>query len=259
MGDRGALDGEPVQGGVPIAVLHAFLPLRRRSEALPSAVCASVGRGGIPVYGPALGLDLSPTMRGNEDHASARPDPGARAERRDRRRLRLLQWQRRRRRSRRADSGRRPAVPRGRRAPRRPGPQRPRGGAEEDPAHRRPRREDPATRRQQRQERRRHLQGRRRAVGGQPRRLRHHRAAQRPERRLRRGHRLQGRRQGREAARQAEGHRQALLQRHRLPLRRQGEDGDRAHRPPRRGRHRRRAEGRSSTARARTTSTRPTA
>ena len=62
-----------------------------------------------------------------------------------------------------------------------------------------------------------------------------------------------------QAAGQAEGHRQALLQGHRLPLRRQGEDGDRAHRPPRRGRHRGRAEGRSSTPSARTTSTRPTA
>ena len=203
----------------------------------------SVGRSGIPVYRPALEVDLSPTMRANEDHASARPDSGACAERRDRRRLRLVKRERRRRRSRRADSGRRPAVHRGRRAPGRPGPQRPRGRAEEDPAHRRPGREDPATRRQQRQERRHHLQGRRRAVGGQPRRLRHHCAAQRPERRLRRGHRLHGRRQGREAAGQAEGHRQALLQRHRLPLRRQGEDGDRAHRPPRRGRHRGRAEG----------------
>ena len=136
-----------------------------------------------------------------------------------------------------------PALRRGRRAPRRQGPQRPRGRAEEDPAHRRPRREDPAADRRQRQERRHHLQGRRRAVGRQPRRLRHHRAAQRPERRLRRGHRLHGRRQGREAAGQAEGHRQALLQGHRLPLRRQGEDGDRAHRPPRRGRHRGRPEG----------------
>ena len=74
---------------------------------------------------------------------------------------------------------------------------------------------------EQRQGRRRHLQGRRRAVARRPRRRRGHRAAQRPERRLRGRHRLHGRRQGRADAGQAEGrHRQALLQGRRLPLRR---------------------------------------
>ena len=183
VGDRGAIRGEPVQDDVPIAVLHASLPLWRP---LPSGACASVGRGGIPVHRPAPATGPSPTMRGDEDHAPARPDPGARPERRDRRRLRLVQRQRRRRRSRRADPGRRARLRRGRRPPRRQGPQRPRGRAEEDPAHRRPGREDPAAARRQRQGRRRHLQGRRRAVARRPRRRRRHRAAQRPERRLRR-------------------------------------------------------------------------
>ena len=202
-------------------------PCRSAARFRPPRV-PPVGRSGIPVYRPAPDVDLSPTMRGDEDHAPARPDPGARAVRRHRRRLRLVQRQRRRRRSGRARS---------RRAPRSTS----RASCSPDGKVRSDlegalkkilRTDDPGAKIQQLstgsgKSDGRHLQGRRRAVAGRPRRRRRHRAAQRPGRRLRRGHRLQGRRQGRGAARQAEGrHRQALLQGRRLPLRPQGEDRD---------------------------------
>ena len=108
-------------------------------------VCLRVGRGWDTRLSTCAAGGPSPTMRGDEDHAPARPDPGARAvRRRSPPAAARSSGERRRRRSRRADPGRRPGLRRGRRAPRRQGPQRPRGRAEEDPAHRRPRREDPA-------------------------------------------------------------------------------------------------------------------
>ena len=72
------------------------------------------------------------------------------------------------------------------------------GGAQEDPAHRRPGREDHPAAQRHRQGREGHLQGRRRSVARRPRRRRRHRSTQGPGRRLRGRHRLQGRRQGRQ-------------------------------------------------------------
>ena len=131
---------EPVQGAVRIAVLHASL--RSPRGASVRGVCLSVGRSGIPVHRPAprpTRLLRCVAMKTTRLLVLTLVLALCAAHRR---RLRLLQRQRRRRRSRRADPGRRPGLPRGRRAPRRQGPQRPRGRAEEDPAHRRPRRED---------------------------------------------------------------------------------------------------------------------
>ena len=202
VGDREAIRGEPVQDHVPIAVLHASLPLGGPSVRRMCTPWGAVGYPSIDLRWGRARLLRCVAMKTTRllvltlvlalSAAIAR--------------VALVERERRRRRSRRADPGERAPLRRRRRPPRRPGPQRPRGRAEEDPAHGRSGREDPAADRRERQERRHHLQGRRRAVGRQPRRPRRHGAAQRPERRLRGGHRLQGRRQGRATAGQAEGH-----------------------------------------------------
>ena len=142
MGDRGAIGGEPVQDA----------RADRRSARVLAACAAAFRPPRVPPWGavgyPSIDLRWRWTrllrcvaMKTTRLLVLTLVLALCAA---DRRRLRLVQRERRRRRSRRADPGRRAGLRRGRRAPRRQGPQRPRGRAEEDPAHRRPGREDPA-------------------------------------------------------------------------------------------------------------------
>ena len=140
-GISGAIRGEPVQDHVPIAVLHASLPLGGPSVRRVCTPWGAVGHPSIDLrWGWArllrcvamkttrllvltLVLALSAAIAagcGSSSGSGGDDDPAA-----------LI------------PAGA-PALRRGRRAPRRQGPQRPRGRAEEDPAHRRSRREDPA-------------------------------------------------------------------------------------------------------------------
>ena len=233
----------PAQDAVRIAALQASL--RSRARFRPGRVPA-VGTGGTFVRRPAPRRRPSPTMRGDEDHAPARHDPAcsrcaapsppaaappAAAGARDDPAALIPAGA--------------PVYVEGVAAPRRQGPQRPRGRAEEDPAHRRPRREDHQAAQGQRQGREGHLQGRRRAMARRSLRRRGHRAAQRP-RTPTTWPSIASKDDGKadKTAGQADGrHRQALLQGRRLPLRPQGQDRDGDRRSPRRGRHRGRPEG----------------
>ena len=70
VGNRGTRCDEPVQGGVRTGDLHASLP---SAAASVRGVCLLWGAVGYPSTDLRPGLDRSPTMRGDEDHATARP------------------------------------------------------------------------------------------------------------------------------------------------------------------------------------------